>query len=1071
MPLYSTQTTFSFADRVANPAQISVFNISGTTGISTSMYLGTDYTANWVDRTITLTTPLVLGNKLRIDVYEVGNGDQLVKSNSQINPIRTGSQTGLCEIYLACSYTGTLFSGSGVVISGTVPENVVVSSTDSTDETMLCDAIDGMSINNPIKFTGVVFGNILADTVYYIKTLSVASRRISVSSTLVGGIAGPVFELATATGTMSVTVQTGTADVYSPPIVSHNGVKLSMGAMLNISSIRGSTSGITCNTTTGLLVGSRIVFSNTIFGGIIQPLTSYYIESIIDDNEFTISTTLGGAMLSLTTASGGAVAVTNDYAFSVVDQSTAAKIVFASTYDHMTDFISYSVFGQTTPVQYGFTLPITEFFDIAAATTTTTATTTGTNLITVTSTGMLALGDTVIFTGTTFGNLVSGTTYYVKSIDSIHTLTVSAAVAGVVFVLTTASGSCVMTDTTFSIVNYVGGSNPSNAIVEKNGLRLTSTAYSIDMMTNTLELASAPTIGDVLALTSYNLTDRQYMHTEYGITGKVVSSIVFVNNEITAPLDITNVSATAVGTNLITCDNTLNFVVDQTVIFQVVSGLGSGGIAVDGTVYYIKTVTFPYDGTFTISATQGGPVFALTTGTTAMVATVGGTPAVRVQTAAPHSFVDNDLVRIDGTQGSVQINNTVFYAKKISATSFDLYSTPYSPVYTTVNSPVTDIFTYVSGGYTWIDRTFTIQTTTATASTSVDNWITVASAAELVTNTQVTFTAVGSVPGEVTMGGLVIGTTYYIVGVDTALSRFTVSESYIGPVYPVTTDTSPGIVVTQWEQTNVDRLWVTINGHRVPSSSLRINPDNNLSILVTIATGDEIIITNMVPTATPNELVFRQSVTKDNIASVYRANQQTRTWLTAPLYSTDSIIHVMDVLKVTDAVVQNTVAPAPIDGEFSFYLAVDKRIISQVLVYNLTTEAYVDPIFIRVGIEHISPMLYITGDVLEGQSVVITTIEGNLLYVNGEQIRFTIADVTTNTLSGLQRGANGTGQQDFIPEFTEIYGVLSQNKLPDALYLKTYAESDFPDQDGDVDGGPLQFFDTPAAVFLQRDIK
>ena len=155
MTLYSTQTTFSFADKVAAPSQIAVFDISGTTGTSTSLYVGVDYTVNWSAKTITLTTPLVLGHRLRIDVYEVGNGDQLVKSNTQSNPLRTGVSTGLCEIHLDCNYTGTLYSGSGVVISGTVPIDVTVVSTDSVDETLLCDAVDQFILNGPIKFTGM----------------------------------------------------------------------------------------------------------------------------------------------------------------------------------------------------------------------------------------------------------------------------------------------------------------------------------------------------------------------------------------------------------------------------------------------------------------------------------------------------------------------------------------------------------------------------------------------------------------------------------------------------------------------------------------------------------------------------------------------------------------------------------------------------------------------------------------------------------------------------------------------------------------------------------------------------
>lgn len=990
---YCTQTTFSFANKVASPAQIGVFLIDGTTGVSISLYETYDYTVNWKDKTITVVNPIILGNRIRIDVYEIGNGDQLVKSNTEINPLRVDDMTGFNEIFLDCNYSGTIFSGSGVIVTGTEPVNVTVTSTDSVDDTLLCDRVDQFLLNGPITFTGTTFGNITAGVTYYVKTISLASFRITVSLSSSGGLAGPALVLTTASGSMEITIQTGSADVYTPPIVYVNGTKLNRGALLNVSSTLASTNSVTCNTTAELVLNSPIIFSNTIFGGVILPLITYYIKGIVDSNKFTISTTPGGAVIALTNSSGGAAAVVNDYAFDVSGEYISAKMVFAAQYD-ASDYISYAVFGQTEPVQYGYTIP-----------------------------------EVQIITGST---------------ATVHALT-----------------------------NYVGGDNPTNAIVEKNGIRLTSSAYSINSTTNNLTLTVAPLVGDKIAVTSYNLTERQYLNTQYGVTSKTVSKITYVDNTMTAPLAVTNVTATT-STSTIICDTTTNFVVDQPVIFQIgSSGTFFGGINAAApyayTVYYIKTIIGLTS--FNVSLTQGGAIWTgITTGTGLMVATVGGTPAVQIQTATAHGLATNDIVRIDGISGSVQLNNNTFYARKINSTTFDIYSAPYDPVYTATNLPITDVFTYVSGGYAWIDRIFTLLTTTATATTSGTNKITCVSTLNCVVDTPVIFTAVGSVAGDVIMGGLVVGTTYYIIDVTNALNQIVVSANYQGTAFAVTTDTG-SIGVTQWEQVNVDRLWVTINGHRVPSSSLRINPDNNLSILVAIVPADEIIITNMIPTSTPNELTYIQNVTKNDIGSVYRANQQTRTWLTEPLYNTDSIIQVQDITKITDIVIQNEVTPTLVDGIYSIFLKVDKRIISQVIVFNVTTGLYIDPANYSVVVSHISPMLHITAGTLQGQLLIITTLEGNTISINGEQISFTTANLATNTLSGLQRGANGTGQQTLIPMWTEVYSVLSKNKLPDALYQKTFAESDFPDQDGDVDGGPLQFFDTPAAIFLQRDIR
>lgn len=74
-----------------------------------------------------------------------------------------------------------------------------------------------------------------------------------------------------------------------------------------------------------------------------------------------------------------------------------------------------------------------------------TNTTASTNVLTTNDTSNLTLNMPVVFSGTTFGNIVAGTTYYVKTIVSGTTFTVSDTrtngVAGTVFTLTTDSGT------------------------------------------------------------------------------------------------------------------------------------------------------------------------------------------------------------------------------------------------------------------------------------------------------------------------------------------------------------------------------------------------------------------------------------------------------------------------------------------------------------------------------------------------------------------------------------------------------------------------------------------------------
>jgi hypothetical protein len=148
-------------------------------------------------------------------------------------------------------------------------------------------------------------------------------------------------------------------------------------------------------------------------------------------------------------------------------------------------------------------------------------------------------------------------------------------------------------------------------------------------------------------------------------------------------------------------------------------GTSFGGILVDGTIYYI---VYASGTTIRVSATQGGSALSWTSGSGTMEVTVGGQPAVRVTTSTPHGFTSptnsNGLVRIDGTNGSVQLNNNLYYVHVINSTQVDLYTQPFDSSITAVNSPVTSISAYTSGGYIWNTGAFIVSDTTVSSTSS-----------------------------------------------------------------------------------------------------------------------------------------------------------------------------------------------------------------------------------------------------------------------------------------------------------------------------------------------------------------
>lgn len=1047
-PISGTQTRYSFYGAVQVVSNIDVYVIDGTTGLSVSVH-PPYFTVDWVNSTVVLAQPLPFlptADTLRIDVYETGNGNQIVKSSTLSDPIRYNTTTGWNEIYLNCNYSSTIFDGSGVVRPGSEPRATIVTSTSSITNTITCDSVEYFVLNGPITFQGDTFGNIQEDTTYYVKTISPVTNRITISASYnVGtGTAGPTLELTTDTGLMYAIIDIGFGQVWSDPLVYINGEKSMHGYTGTVTRTNGVRNTITCNTTAPFVVGMPIVFSNTMFGGIILPQTTYNIFSIYDANEFTLEDPNNlGNVLPLTTATGGAEFITNNCAFGISDNGITAKIIFAEQYDSSTDYITYTVFGETTPEQYGYTIP-----------------------------------ETQLFTGD------GGTLVY-------------------------------------DLTNYISPESVVNAIVELSGLRLTATQYTIDPGTSTIEFGSPPGVDEEIAVTTFNLTQRQYLNTQFGITGGItVSNVVGIVNSTSAPIATSNVSDASSVTDRFTATNTTGFVSGQTVIFKVSvstvggftlgkeysirslgttsqtdwntiagtvgltyvvgdtftcadigTGMGNGtallttfgGIGLLGEVYFVNTI--PSSTEFTIKDEYGVPI-TLTTDTGYIIAICGGIPATRITTGNANNLSENAIVRLDGILGSIQLNNNIYYAKVITSTTFDIYTEPYDPAYAVTNYPVIGISSYVSGGYVWESGDFVLVTTVASDTTVGTNRITVTSTLDLVEDTPVIFTELGKVIGDTTLGGLVVGSTYYIKTIY-SVTEFTVSTSRHGSTFVLYTD-SGSMNVTQWEQDNVDRLWVTVNGYRVPSSSLRLNPANEVSILTSIDPSDEVIITSMIPSATPNQDMYMVTINKLADPTVYRANTLTRTWLTAPLYNTDETIYIDDASRVTNTIVQQEIAPAVVDNAVSIGLIADKQIISMITVYNNTTSSYIDSQYYEVLIVDLSPILNIAdiGGVAEGDELTITIVEGNLIYINGEQIRFTSVDLTNNTLSGLQRGANGTGEQGYIPLYTEVFSMLSENVLPSADYTQTWNSYVY----NTVNGDPLQLSTTSSANFLKRDI-
>ena len=795
---------YKFGYATQTPAQINVFFM--VDGLSITLYENIDYTVDWYNKIVFLNNPLTSGQKVRIDVYEVGNGEQLVKSNTDNDPIEINLTTGFDEIALDCNYTNLDYNGGGIVQAYT----------------------DG--------------------------------------------------------------------EFYTEPAVFYNGTKLVPGLANYAISTNAINNSITTFSTTGFLTDQRITFSETMFGGI-TPLVSYYIDQVLSGTAFTIKDQFGNPV-TLIGATGTALFVTEDYAAMPADNQITAKVVFADHYDMLTDYISYSFFGETQPLQYGFTIPQTQQF---------------------------------------LGNGTVGP---------------------------------------YILTNNLSGFNPENAVVEVDGLRRSPTEYNVNYTTGTLVFNSlTPSSSSTIAVTTYNDTNRQYLFTNQ-YTGQQVTPITYVNNVVI--------------------------------------------------------------------------------------------PAV--VTAPGHNLSDNDVVRIEGVSGSVQLNGQLFTINVLTPDTFALYE--YIPnVPYTASVPLTDVNTYVSGGYVSLHQSYMLYNKIAVSSDA--NYIFVNKATGLVEGTPVYFTEAGKDLGDPTnIPEIVAGVEYYIkevIEIDSSNDKFSISNTRNGVAKTLSVQSGLNINVAQWEQTNVDRLWVTVNGQRVASSKLKLHDANEVSILTEILPTDTVIITSMMPSATPDQQTYLQIVDVAGQSSVYRANSETRTWLSERVGEYATTIKVADSTRLTNKVTQTSVTPNSEFGYRTVPLISNRLDTLQVKVHNDTKGLDIDQDYLILSASGLGALVSIQdGDwISTGDMLTITTLEGKFIYVNGEYMQILGVDEDLNTID-VQRGVLGSIINPTIPRYSTVFSILEYNKMTETNYNSVW--NPIPGVYNVTEGDPLQIADTAGARFLKVDV-
>jgi hypothetical protein len=222
-----------------------------------------------------------------------------------ISPINRPKQSTQLQQRLVAP-TGFQGDVNGDVAVGTSFNQLTITSTNSADYFSTSDTTQ-LYTDLPIVFTGTSFeANITGGTTYYVRNVS-ANTYFTVSST----IGGANVNLAGSTGTMyanPVSYVYIATDSYNSTAYSKN-VLTTAGTNVTITNTTTSSNVLTTSDSTASLIANLpVMFNGTTFGGI-SATTTYYVRNVVNGTTFTVSSTVGGSNVSLSTASGTMYAV------------------------------------------------------------------------------------------------------------------------------------------------------------------------------------------------------------------------------------------------------------------------------------------------------------------------------------------------------------------------------------------------------------------------------------------------------------------------------------------------------------------------------------------------------------------------------------------------------------------------------------------------------------------------------------------------------------------------------------------------------------------------------------------
>lgn len=193
------QSVISFPPQVSMTGTYGVETLENFANVGNVPTVTIPYGVNQLEYRLSTTD---CGNNITIEPY---NRPRISTQVQQRTPAPTGFQGDVAgDIAVNANYV--------YVCTGTFDSTTVVKSISATYAGNLinCGSNTSLVQNAPIIFTGNTWGNIVANTVYYIKSIP-DSANITISATGFDGTAGTTFAVSAGNGTMSANSYNGTA--------------------------------------------------------------------------------------------------------------------------------------------------------------------------------------------------------------------------------------------------------------------------------------------------------------------------------------------------------------------------------------------------------------------------------------------------------------------------------------------------------------------------------------------------------------------------------------------------------------------------------------------------------------------------------------------------------------------------------------------------------------------------------------------------------------------------------------------------------------------------------------------